>query len=1095
MSNVRLTDDRTDIQAVLQCDESLDIMVSPADVATVLEPGLEQLIRDLHAERARQPQSPAGSESLPQRYGRFRLIRRLGTGTYGVVHLAHDPVLKRDVALKIPRDYVMEIQSLRRRFVREAQAAARLKHPYIVQVYQADIEGDEAYIAEEYCAGPNLEQWLSLRTTPVPPHVAAQIVANLADAVGCAHGVGVLHRDVKPGNVLLVSEVADDADVAHHIRLADFGLARLLEQQAGTATSDGALIGTFAYMAPEQVHQSYGEVGPQTDVHALGVVLYELLTLQKPFGAEHHSRILLRISQEIPKSPHELIADIPSDLEAICLKCLEKSPARRYREGRELSADLRRFLRGEPVSARNPTLSETGWRLLQRHPTSTTLCASVALATLVVLMLLARHSGDLKAAALRLRDANQQLTSSNEQLASSLADAKLARDEARHVVYAHDMRHAFAAAAIGDSRMVVSLLHKYADDTSLAAYRGVEWEYLWQRTIRSSRDLFRSDQPQYMCALTPDQRRLALVGADGIIRVFSWPEGNLVAEWPAGQGEVNGICCSHDGRQFWTAGDDGSICRWDFASHSLQARFNAHTPELAFELVQDVARGRLFSCGREGTIRIWNDGTGASLGQLVGHTATVDTLQLSPDGQTLYSQSKDETLRFWDLASLTCRRVITTTPHRISYLRPSPDGRWLAASSPSSLLMIFDLQSGAQVLNAPTLNEPTRLCFDDSSRRLFVGDMLGVIRVWELGAGVDGPAWAMTRTEWQAHTDEISYLNWSSRSGELISVSRDGALQAWRANDPGLQWQRELHHPGIRDLVDLPGQGRLLIACRAGLVTEELAPQETQRDSGDGQWLHRSSQWCCVAAANDGSRCAAGDSEGRVAIWNAGQGEPAHKVTAFEGRSIHSLTFSPDGRRLCITTTSASEPVWVDTETGRTEDASLGFPCNRLAVSDDGRLFAAAFEKHVNIALADTHELVCTLPEGSLRRRLIAFLPDARTLVVGKERTAHAYDTRTGHLRSQFLGHQGDIQELAVSKDGKTLATVSLQDATVRLWHISTGEQLASFAVEQRSNAISAATALCCFSDRDEYLAYTLGDDRVHIIRMRAAVESALSAR
>ncbi|MFO1096567.1 MAG: protein kinase [Planctomycetaceae bacterium] len=1084
MSDIGLQDELRAIEAAARFDEALAAGEASAQATTRLEPGLEQLIRDLHAQLGPKPvRSDVDPDPGPQWYGRFRLIRRLGAGTYGVVHLADDPVLKREVALKIPRAHVLESDALRRRFVREAQAAARLKHPHIVQVFQADVEGDEAYIATEYCPGPNLDQWLRRRATPVPPRIAAEIVANLAEALGCAHAVGILHRDVKPGNVLLAAEAVNDADVARHVRLSDFGLARILEQEAGTATADGALMGTFAYMAPEQVHQSHGEVGPATDVHALGAVLYELLTLHKPFGGDHHSRILLRINEEIPTSPRELTRGIPRDLEAICLRCLEKSPAARYRDGHELSADLQRFLLGEAVSARRPALREMCGRLVRRHPTATALCSTVALATGILLALLTRHNGVLEQSAGKLRATNFLLTSSNTQLAKALADAKSARDEARDAVYSHDLRHAFSAAASGDARMVANLLNKYADESPLAEYRGVEWEYLSLRSRRSGRELFRSAQPQYMSALSPDQRRLALVGADGTVRIFAWPEGELLAEWPGGQGEVNGICFSPDGNQLWTAGDDGTLCSWDLAAQSLQARFNAHGPELAFEVVQDPGRGCLYSCGREGTIRIWDAATGASLGELAGHTGTVDTLELSPDRQTLYSQSKDETLRFWDLTTLTCRRVIDTSPHRVSYIRLSPDGRWLAASTPSSLLIIFDLQSGAQVLNQSTLNEPTRLCFDDSSRRLFVGDLIGVIHEWELGA--DGLTWASTTTEWQAHGDEVSHLNWSSSSSELISVGRDGTMQAWQASLSENQLQHEFHHPSIRDFVNVPGHDRLLIACRDGIVAEEFTRRQTQDSVGGRRWLDRGSDWHCVAASNDGLRLAAGDGVGRIVIWNTCADRPAHVVTAFEGRLIHSVAFTPDERRLCVTTTSASEPVWIDTETGSTESALLEFACNQIEFSGDGRLFAAAFERHINVARFDSQEHMCTLPKSALHRHLLAFVLGDDVLVVGAERTARTYDTRTGRIRTEFLGHQGDINGLAVSRDGKTLVTVSGEDGTVRLWHLATGEQLASFKVADRSGFASTQTALCCFSDRDESLVYSLDADHVRVVRLR----------
>ena len=282
--------------------------------------------------------SPTACDGLsePRAFGRFQIVRELGRGGFGVVFLAHDPVLRRDVALKVPRPDALLTPDLRRRFLREAQAAARLTHPNLVAVHEVGEVGPICFIAAAFCDGPTLAAWLRDRAKPAPPRLAAHVVAALADAVHYAHTQGVLHRDLKPSNVLLesnptIADCAGDDEPRFVPKLTDFGLAKLAEGEAQDApTRSGAMLGTPAYMAPEQADGRLDEVGPGTDVYALGALLYELLTGQPVFRGSTDLDTLHRVLVDEPMPPRRLQADLPRDLEAICLMCLEKQPGRRY---------------------------------------------------------------------------------------------------------------------------------------------------------------------------------------------------------------------------------------------------------------------------------------------------------------------------------------------------------------------------------------------------------------------------------------------------------------------------------------------------------------------------------------------------------------------------------------------------------------------------------------------------------------------------------------------------------------------------------------------------------------------------------------------
>jgi tetratricopeptide (TPR) repeat protein len=327
--------------------------------------------------------------STPTQFGRFEVRRELGRGAFGVVYLAYDPRLRRDVALKLPRAEAFMTPELRARFRQEAQAAAGLDHPNIVPVYDAGEEGPGCFIASAYCPSVTLAAWLRERTTPVAPRVAADLVATLADAVEHAHQRGVLHRDLKPSNVLLERSAdhvpADDAGRLVP-RITDFGLAKLMDMDTASpeaATLSGAILGTPSYMAPEQAG-SQAAVGRAADVYGLGAILYEVLTGRPPFQGDSTLETLLLVRTQDPLPPSRLRPRLPRDLETICLKCLHKQPASRYVSAAALADDLRRFLAAEPIVARPTPAWERAAKWVRRRPAIAALLATTAFAVIAL---------------------------------------------------------------------------------------------------------------------------------------------------------------------------------------------------------------------------------------------------------------------------------------------------------------------------------------------------------------------------------------------------------------------------------------------------------------------------------------------------------------------------------------------------------------------------------------------------------------------------------------------------------------------------------------------------------------------------------------
>jgi tetratricopeptide (TPR) repeat protein len=312
--------------------------------------------------------TPAEATTWPHVPG-YVILGELGRGGMGVVYQARQQGLDRLVALKMVLAGEYAGAAERQRFRAEALAVARLSHPNVVQVFEVGEHDGRPYLALEYLAGGTLAH--RLHSGPLPPREAAALLEPLARAVQAAHEKGVIHRDLKPANVLLTTDGAP--------KVSDFGLAKRLDGSAGP-TPSGAVVGTPAYMAPEQAAGTPEAVGPASDVYALGAILYEALTGRPPFQAPTPVDTLLRVLSDEPPAPRALNPAVPRDLETITLKCLRKEPQKRYATAGELAEDLGRFLHGEPIRARPLSLAERLWRRRRRL-----LAAGLALLVLALL--------------------------------------------------------------------------------------------------------------------------------------------------------------------------------------------------------------------------------------------------------------------------------------------------------------------------------------------------------------------------------------------------------------------------------------------------------------------------------------------------------------------------------------------------------------------------------------------------------------------------------------------------------------------------------------------------------------------------------------
>lgn len=319
--------------------------------------------------------------------GDFELLEELGRGGMGVVYRARQIGLGRLVALKVLGMGLPIGEAARARFSTEMAASARLSHPNVVTLYESGEDGDRLYFAMELVEGQDLGKWVQA-SGPTPARRAAEVVAQVADALQHAHQRGVIHRDLKPTNILL--------DHAGTVRVVDFGLARILEGAgAEPLTVDGQILGTPAYMAPEMAMGRGKNAGALADVYAVGAVLFHLLTGRGPFVGETVGDILGQVLEHDPPSPKWLNPGVPAPLATICLKCLAKEPGRRYASAREVADDLRRFQRGEAILAKPAGPWMRGWLWARRHPAWTTvwLLTVVAFGSMLSAWVSARTTG------------------------------------------------------------------------------------------------------------------------------------------------------------------------------------------------------------------------------------------------------------------------------------------------------------------------------------------------------------------------------------------------------------------------------------------------------------------------------------------------------------------------------------------------------------------------------------------------------------------------------------------------------------------------------------------------------------------------------
>ena len=1077
--------DREVLSSLLQFDESLrngklaDTQVLSVDQELLgkLELGHAALL-ELEASIPRR--TSVMPSWAPQRIGRFDIQSVLGAGGFAVVYLAFDPSLNRQVALKIPRPHALMNPELRRRFLTEAQAAAKLDHPNIVPVYDAGEDRDLPYIACAFCNGPTLASWLSLKAVPMKPKLAATIVRDLARAMQYSHDRGILHRDIKPGNILLFPAVHGDEAFPYVPRISDFGLAKVLESsELDTVTSQ--LIGTPRYMAPEILKGTgrRGDVSP--DVYALGALLYCLVVGQAPFGSATTAETLRKVIENDAIAPDTIDPSVGRDLSLVCMMCLQKTPPQRYQSAAELAEDLNRFLSGRPVLARTTHIVLRIEKWCRRRPAIAALTAVTTALTIIMLSMAIRYTTSMQRLQGQLEGTNQQLKLRVTDLNSAveLADRNKAKAEsnqqiADEQVFAADLKLADSLRQSGDVRGATSVLDRYSKNHTPATHidgrSSFAWRYLNGQNSRHGTALPDSEQTIWDMELSPGGDRLAQCGNKGIIRIQDvHNDFKTIVERQLAPTQFNSIAWCDTEPILATCADDGLVRVYSADDLQLLRTLQAFPGKHAYGVAFVPGTTRLYAGGDSVELQAWNAATGELVQKIsTPHSRGIENLVVSTDGSHLATGGYEGHLCLWRVEdhSMLWQQTITwgalTGP--VTIVQITPDGKHVVACVLKDSIVVCDASTGTELRRWQGLDRIHAMVADN--KLVICGDSLGLMS--ELRIHEDESQWRPVH-QWLGHNAKMSSIALIAQasqdvaSAEIVSTDREWKVWRWFANSkirtktfsplkgvPGhlhnsVCWKDAItllrsHSSGVQSLNIKSGESEDVFSSstssssvRSSIETDHLVvadstgqvsviPRDSSKTSVISVWKDQFIDGILIDQS--ASKALAFDHNRNVAVLDLHKHEVRLRLADRE-----SSTISPNGRWIVSADRNTDTFEIFDGDTlERVKTLKEVDPTyESIAFSQDSRLFVSAgMHRMVTVWDSETWSVVRQISVPSRGLHVPAFHPDGRTLAIADELGFIRFiDIRSGRELFAIGPYSSTyFHGLGFSPDGNTLGFV-----------------------------------------------------------------------
>jgi len=1012
-------------------------------------------------------------DGLGARIGRYKLLRKLGEGGWGVVYLAeqNEPVY-RQVALKVIR-LGMDTRKVIARFEAERQALALMDHPNIARVFDAGAtETGRPYFVMELVRGTRITEYCDEHRLSTAHRL--DLFKSVCEAIQHAHQKGIIHRDIKPSNILIT--LPEGSASQGCAKVIDFGIAKATEERLTEntfLTELQTVIGTPAYMSPEQAMLGSGNIDTRSDIYSLGVVLYELLTGKTPFeadalmrsGLEEMRRTLRETEPARPSTrikslpekeltttaarrrtdPPGLVHELRGDLDWIVMKCLDKERSRRYQTASELAADVDRYLQHRPITARPPHPLYLLQKTVRRHRLAVTAAGALTLilvAGVVVSSLLA-----MRASRAERRERNLR-----EQADIHLRKAEEAREEARAHAYAGDMKGANTALNEGNLGHAVDLLRKYFPRAAERDLRGVEWRYLWMASRGNELRSFAHPSMVGCVALSPDGRLLATACFDGNVRMWNAISGELLNTfsqvWPA---DSTGFADFIPEQNLLASASRQGVTIREIESWALIRDLAGSWRAAALS-----ANGKsLASLGDDGLI-VWDTKSWRTnllpAGATVGWAAH---LALTSDGQGLAATSQaSQQIDFWEVAagSKKYELAATNSPNSVAI---SPDGRWLAAGGMNGQLILWSLATGEVAASTkPHSGWLLGLAFSPDSQVLATGGGDQLIALWDVATNTI-PMQRKLGTL-KGHRNEIWWLAYSSDGRRIVSGSKDATAKLWNASperEPsqvlrlanGATFLGNLSKDFEATVVDPQGDLELWDTAQNQVTARVILPANTLRRSRLGPELVLARQTNLFFATTNGT----------IQNWSLPKGRPAQSIS-LEAGLVSLIGVSPD-RKLILgfRHTGAGSVLW-DFDSGRplatlpqstiSEGVSGVIRSRRAAFSPDGRLLAYT-STNFSVKLWDiprSRELF-TLSGHTWNIYCVQFSPDGAHLATSSwDGSVRLWDPNTGtETVFSLKGHLGGVNNLTFSPDSRTLIT-SGDDNSVRFWSVATGTEMIS---------------------------------------------------